>query len=77
MTLCAFNFSQSKCHAQKFALSTNLVEWANFATANLDASLSVSQHVSLFVGGKYNPWKFETRKGMPVFENHTTAYAGM
>lgn len=77
MTLCAFNFSQSKCHAQKFALSTNLVEWANFATANLDASLSVSQHVSLFVGGKYNPWKFETRKGMPVFENQTTAYAGM
>lgn len=61
----------------KNSLSTNLVEWANFATVNLDASFRVSQHISLFIGGKYNPWKFETKGGMSIFENQTTAYAGM
>lgn len=68
--------SSRKCAAQKFAVSTNLVEWANFATANLDASLSVSQHISLFVGGRYNPWEFRTAKGMQVYEKQKTAYAG-
>lgn len=71
------SWTSPDCRAQKFALSTNLVEWANFGTTNLDASLSVSQHVSLFVGGKYNPWKYKTAKGMPVYENQTTAYVGM
>ena len=41
--------------AQKVAISTDLVEWANFGTANLNASVSLSRHVSMNVGGRYNP----------------------
>lgn len=63
-------------HAQKVAISTNLVEWGNFGTINADAGLSVSQHFSLHIGGKYNPWTYHTRSGMPVYNKQTTAYLG-
>ena len=69
--------SSSECRAQKFALSTNLAEWAYYGTANLDASLSVSQHFSVFVGGHYNQWKFAANSDNPVFNNQTSAYAGV
>lgn len=64
-------------HGQKVSLSTNLVEWGNFGTANLDAGMSVSQHLSVFVGGRYNPWKFEANSGMPIYNNQTTVYGGL
>ena len=53
-----------------------MVEWANFGTINIDAGASVSQHFSLFAGVKFNPWKFETAYGMPVYNNQTTVHAG-
>ncbi len=65
-----------RADAQKFSLSTNMLEWANFGTVNVEAGMSLSQHVSLHLGGKYNPWKFNTQSGMPVYNNQTTAYLG-
>lgn len=67
------------CHqasAQKFALSTNLIEWANFGTINADAGLSVAQHFSLHAGAKFNPWSFHTKSGMQIYNKQTTAYFG-
>ena len=49
--------------AQKVSLSTNLIDWANFGTANIEAGLSMSQHFSLMAGAQYNPWEFKTPKG--------------
>ena len=54
-TIMAAGFAISS-HAQKLSLSTNLVEWGNYGTINLDGGMSVSQHFSLLAGVKYNPW---------------------
>ena len=50
--------------AQKYSLRTNLIEWGNFGTVNLDAGMSVSRHFTISAGCKYNPWKFHTKSGM-------------
>lgn len=63
--------------AQKVSVSTNFVDWANFGTANLEAGLSLSQHLSLFAGGHYNPWEFKTPKGYMMHNQQSTAYAGV
>ena len=46
-----------------FDLSTNVFDWADFGTINVDFAMSVSRHITLQAGLKYNPWKFEPKKG--------------
>jgi len=46
--------------AQKFAVSTNAFYWAYYGTINAEMSMSVAQHVSLQLGGRYNPWNFSS-----------------
>ena len=75
-TIMAAGFAISS-HAQKLSLSTNLVEWGNYGTINLDGGMSVSQHFSLFAGVKYNPWEFRTSYGMLVFNQQATVNAGV
>lgn len=43
---------------QKFSVSTNLVGYLNFATLNGEFSTSLSQHWSIVLGVRYNPWTF-------------------
>lgn len=72
--------------AQRFSVSTNVVEWANLGTINGEASMAVAQHFSLHAGVRYNNWTF--RPGVPEdrfedpmgdnerqFENRKQAYA--
>lgn len=44
--------------AQNLSVSTNLVDWANMGTMNLEAGYAVAQHWSLEAGVKYNPFSF-------------------
>ena len=44
--------------AQEVSLSTNLLDWANLGTANLQAGISFSRHLSLHAGARYNKWDF-------------------
>lgn len=61
----------------RFALSTDLVDWANLGTVNLEAGVSLHQHFSVHAGAKYNPWSFKTRNlGLALYNKQTTAYAG-
>ena len=61
--------------AQKVSLSTNLLEWANFGTVNLDAGVSVHKSVSVHLGAKYNPWEFKTNKlQLDLYNKQTTGY---
>lgn len=48
---------------QKFDISTNLFDWLDLATINLDASIPVSRHFTIQAGFKYNPWNFKVNKG--------------
>ena len=71
--------------AQRYSVSTNVVEWANLGTINAEAGVAVAQHFSLHAGARYNNWTF--RKGDPEdrfidpvgdgerqFENRKQAY---
>ena len=44
--------------AQKVAVSTNLIDYVNYATLNADISYAVAQHWSLSAGTRYNPFNF-------------------
>ena len=64
--------------AQEFSLSTNVLDWANLGTANLQAGLSVSRHLSLHAGGRYNNWNFGSAEKGTAFQNRArTASLGM
>lgn len=62
--------------AQRFSLSTNLIDWANYATTNLELGFSVSQHVSLVAGGKYNPWDF-SKGDEAIYNKNVVGYLGV
>lgn len=44
--------------AQKAALGTNVVQWADLGCINLEGSFAVAQHFTVNVGGRYDPWYF-------------------
>jgi len=48
----------SICSAQEFALSTNVLDYANFGTMNIQASYGFDRHWSVNAGMKYNPFSF-------------------
>lgn len=62
--------------AQQVSLSTNALTWANLGTANLEASVSVSKHFTVFAGGKYNPWELRTKSQVTLMNQQITGYAG-
>lgn len=44
--------------AQKYSVSTNLLQYANLITFNGEVSMSVSRHVSSNMGFRYNPFLY-------------------
>ena len=64
--------------AQKVSIQTNLLEWAALGTANLEAGVAVARHFSIFAGGRYNPWSFQTENPTAqVLNQQQTAYLGV
>ena len=63
--------------AQKFSLSTNLADWANFGTANVEFAGAVARHITLDASARVNPWTFH--KGTPeqMQSRHQTYSLGM
>lgn len=45
--------------AQGFSLSTNVVDYAQLGTLNMEASVSLARHWTLNASAKYNPFTFE------------------
>lgn len=76
-------FSTSQTAAQEngkmqLAVSTNLVDWASLCTLNLEAGVSVSQHLSVQAGVKYNPWNFSIGDPeIPLYAKQASARAGV
>jgi len=62
--------------AQKFSVSSNAVEWANFGTVNADFGMSIARHLSLSVGGAFNGWDFSNSDSFR-YNKHTTGYVGL
>lgn len=47
-------------YGQRWSIATNLLDYANFLTLNLEAGASVHQHWTVSVKGRYNPYSFST-----------------
>lgn len=63
LMLSAMTFICDDLFAQRYSISTNLVEWANLGTMNAEAGVAVAQHFSIHAGFRYNNWTFN--KGNP------------
>ena len=50
--------SQNPARAQKFSVATNLVDYANLGTLNVDVSYALSRNWSVTAGAKYNPFSY-------------------
>mgnify|MGYP002855634759 CR=1 FL=1 len=83
--LCGLCFHVS-LSAQNYSVGTNIIEYANLGTLNLEGSVSVSQHFTVNANVRYNPWTFrpghpDDRYADPLgeterqFENRKQAYA--
>ena len=59
--------------AQRYAVSTNLVQYANYGTLNGEASMSVARHWTLGLAARYNPFSYTKKEG-PV-QNKQRAFA--
>lgn len=51
--------SSYKAQAQRFTLSTNLMDYACLGTLNIESSYSVSRYWSLTLGVEYNPFTYK------------------
>lgn len=71
IALLLFSLSAS---AQKWSVGTNLVEWADFGTANIECSVAAGRHATVGVGARYNPWQFEKGDGRLMQNKQVSAY---
>ena len=78
VTAISLVFLATQLSAQRFSLSTNLLDWANLGTANLQAGLSFSRHLTLHAGARYNNWNFGSVEKGTAFQNRArTASLGL
>ncbi len=70
-------FLAHSAKAQRVSISTNTLEWLNLGTANIEASIAISQYFTLNAGVRYNPWEFHQENPyMVIQEKQKTAYFG-
>lgn len=62
--------------AQEFAISSNILQYANMLTLNAEASVSVSRHISFDAGVLYNPFRFKAGHDRHDFNNRQRAFYG-
>lgn len=63
--------------AQKWAVETNVVDWANYGTINLEASRRINRYSAAVAGIRYNPWKFRDSGGASHQNRARTANLGV
>ena len=59
-----------------FDISTNLFDWLDFATINVDASFPVSHHFTVQFGGKFNGWEFASKNIDNIWNKQQSVSAG-
>ena len=62
----------SQAFAQQWALSTNVADYANFGTLNIEGSVATGRHWSVTAVAKYNPFLF--RKGADALSARQQLY---
>lgn len=61
--------------AQKFSISTDILDYACLGTLNADFSYAFSRHWSLLAGARYNPFTFRRDEPQRQFQLRQQSYA--
>lgn len=61
---------------QELSISTNVLDYADMGTLNVEASYGLSQHWSVNAGAKYNPFEFGSGE-YPRIDKQRALYAGV
>ncbi len=64
-----------ECRAQRFSLSTNLLDYAALGTLNVEGSYSASRRLSITVGAKYNPFTYRRSEPERQFQLRQRSYS--
>lgn len=62
--------------AQKWAVSTNALQWAGLGTVNAEGSYSLNQHITLNAGAAVNPWDASSATYVKLRNNQYGGYIG-
>ena len=74
----ALLLSSAGAYAQRIAVATNLLGWANLATINAELSFAPGRHITVNLQGEYNNWNFGSiEKGNPFQNRVRGASAGV
>lgn len=64
--------------AQKWSVSTNILDWAYFGTLNVQGSVAVQRYLTVNAELKYNPWTFNNADPSTMInQKQITADAGI
>ena len=55
--------------AQNIMVSTNVIDWAEFGTMNIEAGLPLSKHFSVHAQARVNPWVFGLKEGDASYDD--------
>ncbi|MBQ3766584.1 MAG: DUF3575 domain-containing protein [Bacteroidales bacterium] len=58
LMLAAALLTGAVCSAQRFSVGTNLADYADFGTLNVEGDMAVGRRITLVAGAKYNPYLF-------------------
>ena len=65
------------CSAQRFSVSTNLLDYADFGTLNVEGDLAVARQWTVVAGTKYNPYLFRDDTPEPLSARQRLYAAGL
>ncbi len=65
----------TECRAQRFSISTNLLDYAALGTMNVEGAFSVSRRFSITAGARYNPFTFRRIDPERQFQMRQQSYS--
>jgi hypothetical protein len=79
LTLCHGALAAERAEAdstRRWAISTNICDWAMLCTLNADVSLATDAHTTIMAGLKYNPFTFYPGEEKQICLRHLVPYIG-
>lgn len=75
VAITAFLMISVSAHAQRLAVSTNIVDYAMFGTLNMELNFAVNRHYSIDASARVNPWVFNKGDKKEQLQNKLQSYS--
>jgi len=67
--LLILSFHVISARGQNFSVSTNVADWADFITMNVELGIPLAQHFSVHAQTRINPWVFGIKEGEASYDD--------